>query len=57
MVDVKFVRKFDNPVALDAIKAQSNLLEMQLVKRSRISVQRVRPQEWLTILSMAGVDM
>lgn len=54
MVDVKFVRKFDRHVSLDDIKAEPKLANMQLVKRGRISVQRVTPEEWDIVLGMAG---
>lgn len=56
MVDVKFVRKFSNPITLDAIKAEPRLTQMQLVKRGRISVQRVTPDEWNTVLEMSETD-
>lgn len=54
MVDVRFVRKFDCIVTLDDIKACGELANMQLVKRGRISVQHVKPDEWDLILSMAN---
>lgn len=52
-VDVKLVRKFANSVTLDEVKAEPKLSQMQLVKRGRISVQRVTPDEWDTVVAMA----
>ncbi|KAI0567393.1 PUA-like protein [Gracilaria domingensis] len=46
MVDVQFVRKFQTAITLDQVKSEPKLANMQLVKRSRISVQRVTPEEW-----------
>lgn len=56
MVDVHLLRKFDKTVSLDDIKNAPKLSEMQLVKRGRISVQRVLPDHWNMILAMAGLD-
>lgn len=56
MVDVRFIRKFDTVVTLDDVKKCAELANMQLVKRGRISVQRVTPDEWHTVLSLAGID-
>lgn len=56
MVDVKFVRKLAKPVTLDDIKAELKLSQMQLVKRGRISVQRVTPDEWNIVLAMSEMD-
>ncbi len=46
MVDVKFVRKFSNPVSLDQVKVTEGLEEMVLVKISRLSIQPVTKAEW-----------
>ena len=53
-VKVKPVREIANPVTLKAIKANSKLADMQLVRQSRLSVAPVRPAEWKEILKMAG---
>ena len=53
-VKVKPVRKLANPVPLKAIKANTNLADMDLVRLSRLSVGRVTPAEWKEILTMAG---
>lgn len=57
-VGVEFVKKFENVVDLATIKshAQSGgaLKDMQLVTLSRLSVCRVRKEEWDFILDLAG---
>jgi predicted RNA-binding protein with PUA-like domain len=53
-VKVKPVRKLANPVPLKAVKANPKLAEMDLVRLSRLSVGKVRPEEWDEILRMAG---
>ncbi|PXF41238.1 Thymocyte nuclear protein 1 [Gracilariopsis chorda] len=53
MVDVQFVRKFHNAVTLHCIKNDPRLADMQLVKRSRISVQSVTPHEWQVVHHLA----
>ena len=47
--------RLPSPVTLKDIKATEALGEMELVRLSRLSVCRVRPEEWSVILSMAGV--
>ena len=54
VVDLKPVRKMKQPVTLKQIKAEKALSEMALLKLSRLSVQPVREEEWLTVLEMAG---
>jgi predicted RNA-binding protein with PUA-like domain len=41
------------PVTLQAIKADSRLAAMELVRQSRLSVSPVRDEEWAWILEMA----
>jgi predicted RNA-binding protein with PUA-like domain len=53
-VKVKPVRKLKNAVPLKAIKANPKLTEMDLVRLSRLSVGRVRPEEWAEVMAMAG---
>ncbi|KAF1847554.1 DUF55-domain-containing protein [Cucurbitaria berberidis CBS 394.84] len=59
-VGVEFVKKFDDVVDLHKIKshAQSggSLEGMQLVTNSRLSVSRVRREEWDFILGLAGEE-
>ena len=41
------------PVTLAAIKAESALTQIELIRQSRLSVAPVRPAEWTRILAMA----
>lgn len=54
LVDVKFVRKFENPVTRDAMKEEPALSEMTLFKRMRLSITPVKEKEYKKILEMAG---
>ncbi len=51
-VDIKAVRPFVTPVALEQIKGDPRLSEMVLVKNSRLSVQPVSDAEWNAICEM-----
>lgn len=53
-VDVKPVKQLKNPVTLAQVKANKKLLNMALVRISRLSVQPVSSEEWKIILSIAG---
>ena len=55
LVDVKTVVDMPTPVTLAAIKANSKLADMVLVKNSRLSVQPVTPAEWKIICAMGGM--
>lgn len=50
VVRVEPVRALANPVSLAAIKADPALADMDLIRLSRLSVGRVRPDEWKHIL-------
>lgn len=52
MVDVAFVDKFDRMVTLDEIRQHEELSDMVLVKRSRLSVQPVTPEEYEIIVAL-----
>jgi predicted RNA-binding protein with PUA-like domain len=55
MVDIEFVSKFKEPLALQALREMPELEEMSLLKKGqRLSVQPVAPDEWKTILKKAG---
>ncbi|GAA0342999.1 EVE domain-containing protein [Bowmanella denitrificans] len=55
MVDVKFVRKFDRVLSLQAIKANAELADMQLVQKgNRLSVMPVAAREWAVLVKMAN---
>ncbi|MEM7298002.1 MAG: EVE domain-containing protein, partial [Bacteroidota bacterium] len=53
VMDVKPVRKLKRPVTLAEVKADDRLSEMQLVKYSRLSVQKVRKEEFDIILELS----
>lgn len=53
-VRVKPVRKLKSAVPLKAVKANPKLEQMDLVRLSRLSVGKVRPEEWAEVLKMAG---
>jgi predicted RNA-binding protein with PUA-like domain len=55
-VDIKAVRSFTNPVALDQIKADHRLSDMVLVKNSRLSVQPVTNREWKMVCELGQTD-
>ncbi len=55
MVDVRFLEACRHPVTLEQIKGNPLLAGMLLVKRSRLSIQPVAPEEWRIILTMGGV--
>jgi predicted RNA-binding protein with PUA-like domain len=53
MVDVKFVRKFSEPLPLAELKETSGLENMVVTKRgSRLSVQPVTEQDWEIVTMM-----
>ncbi len=55
LVDVSFVRKLRQPIALDAIRADANALgeEFALIRRgSRLSVLPVTAAQWKRLLSL-----
>ena len=53
MPDVKFVRKLPRIVSLHEIKQTPGLQDMDVVKWSRLSVQRVTPKEWEIVCDLA----
>jgi len=55
MVDVRYLEKLKKPVTLEQIKSNPLLSDMPLVKRSRLSVQPVTPEQWRMILAMGGM--
>jgi predicted RNA-binding protein with PUA-like domain len=54
VVDVKPVKKLKRSVPLSIIKADARLIEMELIKYGRLSVQSVKPEEWDIVLELAG---
>jgi predicted RNA-binding protein with PUA-like domain len=55
MVDFRAVRALPKPVTLEAIKADKRLINMTLVKLSRLSVQPVTDGEWKIVCAMGGL--
>ena len=55
VVDLKSVKPLPIPVTLAAIKAESSLANMQLVKLSRLSVAAVTESEYKIVLHMGGL--
>jgi len=51
-VDIKAIRAFERPVSLDQIKSDDRLIDMVLVKNSRLSVQPVTEEEWATVCAL-----
>lgn len=51
-VDLKPVKKLNKPVSLTQIKNDPKLTQMELVRISRLSVQKVSQDEWDKILSL-----
>ncbi len=53
MVDIKYIRKFSQPVSLDQLRKEPKLKDMVLLRKgSRLSVQPVTPAEWEHILTI-----
>ena len=55
-VDLKAVKPVPNPVTLAMCKADPRLVDMALVKNTRLSVQPVTPEEWQIVCDMAGLS-
>lgn len=53
-VAVAPVAALAKPVTLAAIKADSRLAALEMVRQSRLSVSPVRDEEWRAILDLAG---
>ncbi len=53
-VDLKAVKKINNPVSLTSMKADNRLIEMALIRISRLSVSPVTEKEWKVIMELAG---
>ena len=55
-VEVEAVRAVETPVTLKTIKATPSLLEMKMVRQSRLSVSPVTQDEFTIILALAGIS-
>ncbi|CAN7499218.1 EVE domain-containing protein [Phenylobacterium sp. LjRoot225] len=53
-VELAPVRPLKRPVILAEMKAEPKLAAMEMIRQSRLSVSPVRPEEWRTILKLAG---
>ena len=53
-VDLKFVRAFARVVPLDELRGRTELEDMALFKRSRLSVQPVEKAQWDVIVKMGA---
>jgi predicted RNA-binding protein with PUA-like domain len=53
VVDVAFEEKFKTPISLGEVKLHPKLENMQLLKQSRLSVQKVTKEEFDFILKLA----
>ncbi len=52
-VDVEFKQKFKNPIPLAEVKKHPELAEMELLRFSRLSVQKVTKEEFDYIMKIA----
>ena len=53
MVEIKYVRKFSQPLSLDQLRKEPKLQGMMLLRKgSRLSVLPVTPTEWEHILTL-----
>jgi predicted RNA-binding protein with PUA-like domain len=57
VVDVAPVAALASPVSLATVKSHPSLASMQVVKRSRLSVTRVTPEEWKTVLALGKTKL
>ena len=55
VVDLKPEKKLKDPVTLTQVKNEPKLANMELVKNSRLSVQKVTPEEWEIIMGMGNM--
>ena len=50
MVDVKFYKKFDEMISLDALKVLKGLNDLPLIKKgNRLSIMPIQPGQWKVI--------
>ena len=54
-VRVRFKTKLPNPVSLENIKKNGNLVDLALIKQSRLSVMPVDTKCWKIILKMSNI--
>lgn len=56
-VDIRAVAPVQKPVSLETIKTDPRLVDMVLVRNSRLSVQPVTDDEWRIVCDLAGVTL
>ena len=54
-VDIVARKPLKKPVTLAAVKAETKLADMELLRLSRLSVQAVTPQQWQIVCKMGGL--
>ena len=53
-VELKPVRELKRAVTLSEMKANPALAQLEVIRQGRLSVSKVKPDEWSEILKMAG---
>ena len=53
-VDIKAGKKLAKPVTLEILKKDKRLADMDLVRLGRLSVQKVKEEEWAIVMQLAG---
>ncbi len=56
VVDIKPLKALKQPVSLTQIKSDQRLVNMALVRLSRLSVQPVTIEEWMTVMELGGMQ-
>ena len=54
-VQVRFMKKFDNPISLEKIKKNKAISHLPLIKQSRLSVMPIDYKSWKIIYNMGKV--
>ncbi len=54
-VDVRYDRPFAHHVTLEEVKRHPLLVDMELLRRSRLSIQPVKEEEWDVIIRLGGI--
>jgi predicted RNA-binding protein with PUA-like domain len=56
-VSIKALKPIDPPLGLPQLRTVSALAAMELLRKgSRLSIQRVKPEEWAAIMEIAGLE-
>ncbi|HQW83767.1 MAG TPA: EVE domain-containing protein [Ferruginibacter sp.] len=54
-VDLKPIKKLQNPVTLVQLKADKRFADMDLIRLGRLSVQTVKPVEWEMLMKLSSM--